>query len=335
MCCFPLSFADIASVKVMRDGDGDGKCQEEDGKWVPCPPGVATGTRLRNGKPLGTTIGQLATLRVAQPTRDFLADKRKKAADKAAEIVKAQQDVSREKRAAARKFNTSTLVRNLEKMTPEEQLDKFGTLFEHEIIGRSGAKYNSKVSRVETKTTMGMKEVRFAGAIYDSDGKRVGKFSRTFLFDGDRPPTVVHVAMDVNEDNRKDGIASTLNALNETIYKEMGFTKIRTLGVSGGDMKGATHWPRNGFTWNDSRAKDKFLNVLNDLLAAADESQRTRNKYFADEREYEILQELVAAAENQDFSDPDSLTPADLLHFQGAEEWFKKQRISLSYSRSI
>lgn len=30
----------------MIDGDGDGKCQEEGGKWVPCPPGVRVGTRL-------------------------------------------------------------------------------------------------------------------------------------------------------------------------------------------------------------------------------------------------------------------------------------------------
>lgn len=60
MCCFPLGFSGLA-LKVMRDGDGDGRCQEEDDKWVPCPPGVASGTRLRNGKPLGQTIGQLAS----------------------------------------------------------------------------------------------------------------------------------------------------------------------------------------------------------------------------------------------------------------------------------
>lgn len=31
----------------MIDGDGDGKCQEEGGRWVPCPPGVARGSILR------------------------------------------------------------------------------------------------------------------------------------------------------------------------------------------------------------------------------------------------------------------------------------------------
>lgn len=68
MCCFPLGFSALA-VKVMRDGDGDGRCQEEDDKWVPCPPGVASGTRLRNGKPLGQTIGQLAaTSQIPDPT---------------------------------------------------------------------------------------------------------------------------------------------------------------------------------------------------------------------------------------------------------------------------
>lgn len=32
--------------KPMRDGDGDGKCQERGGKWVPCPPNVGNGTFL-------------------------------------------------------------------------------------------------------------------------------------------------------------------------------------------------------------------------------------------------------------------------------------------------
>jgi len=31
----------------MIDGDSDGKCQEEGGKWIPCPPGVRTGSALR------------------------------------------------------------------------------------------------------------------------------------------------------------------------------------------------------------------------------------------------------------------------------------------------
>lgn len=30
--------------KPMRDGDGDGKCQERGGKWVPCPPNVSKGS---------------------------------------------------------------------------------------------------------------------------------------------------------------------------------------------------------------------------------------------------------------------------------------------------
>lgn len=68
MCCFPLGFSDLA-IKVMRDGDGDGRCEEEDGKWVPCPPGVASGTRLRNGKPLGQTLADMASAPAAtKPT---------------------------------------------------------------------------------------------------------------------------------------------------------------------------------------------------------------------------------------------------------------------------
>lgn len=58
MCGLGVDFSSI-SLKVigprigsgpsssMRDGDGDGKCQEEGGKWIPCPPGVADGSVLR------------------------------------------------------------------------------------------------------------------------------------------------------------------------------------------------------------------------------------------------------------------------------------------------
>lgn len=39
--------------KPMRDGDGDGKCREHGGKFIPCPPGIDTGTILSNlGNPI-------------------------------------------------------------------------------------------------------------------------------------------------------------------------------------------------------------------------------------------------------------------------------------------
>jgi hypothetical protein len=38
--------------KPLVDGDGDGKCRERGNRYVPCPPGVRAGTRLRNGVPL-------------------------------------------------------------------------------------------------------------------------------------------------------------------------------------------------------------------------------------------------------------------------------------------
>lgn len=37
----------IGTPPKMIDGDGDGKCKEEGGKWVPCPPGVTRGSILR------------------------------------------------------------------------------------------------------------------------------------------------------------------------------------------------------------------------------------------------------------------------------------------------
>jgi hypothetical protein len=44
----PRLDAKPSSSADMIDGDNDGKCQEENGKWVPCPPGVGEGSVLQS-----------------------------------------------------------------------------------------------------------------------------------------------------------------------------------------------------------------------------------------------------------------------------------------------
>lgn len=112
------------TIKVMRDGDGDGKCQEENGEWVPCPPGTPTGTRLRNGKPLGPKLGETLTPSGGTQSRgnasdgpaappvdraSYLAERRQKAAERAEKIMKeARSDNTDFQRRSARAWGHDT-----------------------------------------------------------------------------------------------------------------------------------------------------------------------------------------------------------------------------------
>jgi ribosomal protein S18 acetylase RimI-like enzyme len=148
----PLKFSGIKGVKVlgpkvsnsgspkMRDADSDGKCQEEDGKWIPCPPGVNSGSVVSAagnavGK-IGETIGEMADV----PEKDrekqknnisdildedgqikpevldaVVSEARKKAADKAEIILKdAEENVTPEQKRAVRNIDFETLFMLLE-----------------------------------------------------------------------------------------------------------------------------------------------------------------------------------------------------------------------------
>lgn len=72
-----------AEYKRLIDGDGDGKCREENGKWIPCPPGIGTGSLLRNvdGRLVADIEEDPSIDEIAGVPREFRKRMREKMAD--------------------------------------------------------------------------------------------------------------------------------------------------------------------------------------------------------------------------------------------------------------
>jgi len=198
-------------------------------------------------------------------------------------------------------------------------------MFNHEFTGLDGKTYTTRI--VHTRYNAYDNSLSFRGEIYNENGTKIGFFDRDINTDN---LSVYHSHLKVDKDYRDAGLASTINALNEQIYNRIGIETITVQGVSspGGKdgYKGATHWPKNGFTWADDEEKNDFLRIIQ---RAIDEAPY---EAFRDPIERRILQELHDAAKN-DYNT--TITPADLLNWPGAEEWFQEVAASINYRRDL
>jgi hypothetical protein len=323
----------------MIDGDGDGKCQEEGGKWVPCPPGVGDGNVVdAAGKIVRAVEKTTSKKKPTDPIKALIEARRKKAADKAASIAnEGEKAVSSFKREYAREI--AELIQDLEDADPRvarrarrDIKDKISEAFSHNFLGLDGKEYSVEVEEVEfTGTT----DIGFAGVIKNARGTEIGNFERTFdLFDN----SVTHNLLMINEASQGSGIASALNARNEALYREMGLQRVIIPALSTPEKySGATHWPKNGYDWADGREKIDFLVAISGAL---NKHRQTADKdgssdLFASNEEYEIVKALHARAQSEDFGKENNLVAGDLLYWKGAEGWFKKGSMSLTYAKDI
>ena len=142
-----------------------------------------------------------------------------------------------------------------------------------------------------------------------------------------------HQVFKIEEDYQGLGIGSAVNARNEMTYKEMGIELITTHGVSDPyQYKGATHWPKNGFTWQSYSDKVKFINRVEE---AVDEYEGGNFKLFESPQQAKIIKELAEAAKQEQFDYPDTIHPSELLEWQGAEKYFKDRRLDFYYKRKV
>ena len=404
--CFYFDTSTIQNVKVIgpklgrgkpngtRDGDGDGKCQEEGGKFIPCPPGAVAGTIFNINKitgdmravgNIGTPIGNteqnkpLTNNEIAastdwmQQARDKFAEARKNRAEKAQKIAKQadQTNLTSYQKRILRHFSmddyrkrtrdeNEQLLKNWETDNPAPapqdyenpddynndvddwdsakqhflydlengdqngQAQDFDTLFTYSIQGLNG-----KIYRIETTDSLlDWDGVAITGVIYDEDDNEIGQFQRLFTHN-----EVEHQLFTIDKDHQGNGIGSAINAQNEMIYKQMGMEIITTHGVSGGTMKGGTHWPKNGFTWQTERDKNKFINEIE--LAIDTYQNGHKLDMFDSPEQAQIIKELCEAANKEQFDGQNTTLPADLLNWPGAEQYFKDRRLDFYYKRQI
>jgi hypothetical protein len=141
----------------------------------------------------------------------------------------------------------------------------------------------------------------------------LGNARRTIATDGDRV-VIGHETLFIGKGARKYGIASAVNARNESLYKELGadFIFTQAQSSSGADQTGATHWARNGFTWMGEPSKQEFIGVIDEALTNTPE-------VFSDEERTRISS-LYKKGANGKFTS--SASAEDLVDFAAADDVF-------------
>jgi hypothetical protein len=201
-------------------------------------------------------------------------------------------------------------------------------MFAHDIIGRDGQTYTTKVDYINMR---GREGLVVNGTMYNEYGDPIGRFTRTIQQDFDGELEVHHDYLRIEDRYQKEGIASAFNARNEQLYRDMGIDYITTHGVSDTTgFKGATHWPKNGFDWDTDYDRSRMIETIREALAEPDNTN-----LFDSDVQKEIIAQLLDKASRQYLAQKDRITAADLLQWPGAERWFQDSNVSINYRRNL
>lgn len=173
--------------------------------------------------------------------------------------------------------------------------------------------------------------------ITSSDGKITYGNATRYIEVGDNGINVEHGSLTIRDAYRGKGIASEFNARNENLYRALGARSITTSGSSssGPDMNnpmgsiiygtGATHWARNGFTWRDDEARDRFISVIDDAM-------RNKPGIFTTE-ERQRIGSLYKRGRNGKFQT--NATAEELVDFEEADRLFAEEGVTIPYRRDL
>jgi DNA polymerase III epsilon subunit-like protein/GNAT superfamily N-acetyltransferase len=152
----------------------------------------------------------------------------------------------------------------------------------------------------------------------------LGRAQRTInSMSGERQ--IVHDVFFISKQAQGYGIASQFNARNEKAYKDMGILRILTEGSSFGEgWEGATHWPRNGFTWAGEKHKQEFIGLVD---------QAIKENILSDE-ERERISPLYTFNEESGLFET-SASAEELIDFEKADSYFQEQEAGFLYKRDI
>jgi DNA polymerase III epsilon subunit-like protein len=158
----------------------------------------------------------------------------------------------------------------------------------------------------------------------DTRAPHLGRAQRTInSMNGERQ--IVHDVFFISKQAQGYGIASQFNARNEQIYKDMGILRILTQGSSENeDWQGATHWPRNGFTWAGEKDKQEFIGIVDEAI---------KDNILSDE-ERERISPLYSFDEASGLFTT-SATAEELIDFEKADSYFQEKEASFLYKRDI
>jgi hypothetical protein len=373
--CNSISFAAISSVKVIGtpigsrpdpskpiiDGDNDGKCQEEGGRWIPCPPGIGDGSVVDS---VGRAIRKISSGDTDTKPKTLVGriqQRREQAAQKAAKIREAaEKAVPQHKRDKIKKRSVNSLNNSLrnwqkeyEKRHPAPDKKDFAD------IGRFSRALNDwerAISSDFEKTEL-FNEIKdwtremFSHEIVGRDGRKYGTVPRSpfVLFKKEPRIQVIgniynssgdevggfsrtigmdgrisHNYLDIESNMQKAGIGSAFNGATEILYRDAGVSAIETSGLSDSDHIGATHWAKNGFDWRNEGTKDVFVKVIEDAIDRYEQRPERYKWMFDSQDQVNDLIIMLEQVKKEALTDPDRITAADLLGWPGAEKWFQR-----------
>lgn len=211
--------------------------------------------------------------------------------------------------------------------------NNLGKAFTHEFTSRTGRRYKVEADPM----TLANGYTVINGTIWelDDNGNKInnaGYYEREI---DPRTGVIQHKVFRVKPGYAGEGIATTINAMNEDIYKELGLKRINLYGVSDarrneiGGYSGASHWAANGFNWQDTDDRQEFLNAIHEAVFKGDDT------LFSSPQQRLILRELLQAAQDQTIDDPNALTAGDFAGWPGFTQWFKDLGVSLYYTREL
>lgn len=297
----------FTKARQPKDGDGDGRCREwEVEGGVPCVPGMPErGVDELWGRQQARRMQQ----RRAAVQRSKLRQQRWGPTPSASEVMDAGREGDEER------------MREL-----------LGQVFEMEDLGR--LRVRSAITGVYAQgpdlpgEEWYQNEVGVQGVFIDMDGREVGRFHRWFSDDGG-VMKVKHEELVIEAPYKGFGIGGDFVADTQARYPEMGVEEVH---VEAALDDGPYTWAVAGFDWKDDDNRLLFLGYIEEAIEAYRSGQRP--ELFNDADEAAAIQELLQRAMDEDFEDPDRLTPYAFTLFSGARAALTRQDRTSRSSRA-
>lgn len=166
----------------------------------------------------------------------------------------------------------------------------------------------TRVERV-SRGRPGERRLAVAGTVYDSNGREVGQFQRSYNYNTDGQLVAHHDLLAITSQVQGSGFSNAFNGHLIRWYRQSGAKQVR---VHADIDVGGYAWARLGYDFADRRSADHILGLLDEELSRLERQHRraTRGGDVADE--IRQARELLLRAGDRQFGEPGFPTPYEI-----------------------
>lgn len=306
-----------------RDGDGDGICYESTTPR-PCPPGVASGTRLPRGY---TAAEQVMSRGRREAEIANILESRKIKTAVSSERARTNNPGRREIGRQISEEINKTVNANRRKWRNGEELPS-GRI--HQLITEAykmkglGLNEQGRIDLIDvtikwwedpTPGKIGYLQVDVNGLFFDSpttgSKSSSGMFARTFRFyAGTDEVEVDHDNLSLvtpTKDVRGGQVGSDFANVSSDLYDGMNVSSIEVDSIENGSYA----WAVAGYDWADEDSKEEFLNDIEERVALSG---------FFKGKDKPFVIDMLERARQETFDDDPRVTPYSFTLFDGAQK---------------